>query len=222
MEKSVVAAHRVARGRQQVLLGAAVGEWGDRSSGAGEVALGALHRVGDTPVALNAIFNIHSMTKPITGAAILMLQDEGKLHVSDLVSKHIPAFAELKTPSGKPANLTIAQMMTHTSGLGEGANNAPSELSGVTTLAHLVPHWLDSPMKFEPGSRRQYTQSGINCAGRIIEILTGQDFDEFLELIASQPKLVIAGPPAAGKMRWLFCHTTCRAIRFAGKRASKS
>ena len=101
----------------------------------------------ERPMAQDTLFRIASMTKPITGAAILMLQDEGKLHVSDLVSKHIPAFSQLKTPSGQPANLTIAQMMTHTSGLGEGPNNAPSELPGVTTLAHLVPHWLDSPMK---------------------------------------------------------------------------
>ena len=135
----------------------------------------------ERPMAQDTLFRIASMTKPITGAAILMLQDEGKLHVSDLVSKHIPAFAELKAPSGQPANLTIAQMMTHTSGLGEGPNNAPSELPGVTTLAHLVPHWLDSPMNYQPGSKWQYTQSGINCAGRIVETLAGQDFDEFLE-----------------------------------------
>ncbi len=48
-----------------------------------------------------------------------MLQDEGKLNVTDPVAKYIPAFADLKTPSGKPANLTIAQILTHTSGLGE-------------------------------------------------------------------------------------------------------
>ena len=44
-----------------------------------------------------------------------MLQDEGKLKVGDQVSKYIPEFAELKTPSGKPANLTITQILTHTS-----------------------------------------------------------------------------------------------------------
>ena len=123
----------------------------------------------ERPMAQDTLFRIASMTKPITGAAILMLQDEGKLHVSDLVSKHIPAFAELEAPSGQPANLTLAQMMTHTSGLGEGPNYAQSELPGVTTLAHLVPHWLDSPLKYQPGSKWQYTQSGINCAGRIVE-----------------------------------------------------
>jgi CubicO group peptidase (beta-lactamase class C family) len=64
---------------------------------------------------------IASMTKPITGAAIMILQDEGKLNVTDLVAKYIPEFAHLKTPSGQPANLTITQILTHTSGLGEAS-----------------------------------------------------------------------------------------------------
>ena len=52
------------------------------------------------PMSANALFWIASMTKPITGTAILMLQDEGKLNVSDPVAKYIPEFANLKTPSG--------------------------------------------------------------------------------------------------------------------------
>ena len=72
------------------------------------------------PMASDTLFWIASMTKPITGAAILMLQDEGKLHVSDPVAKYLPEFANLKTPSGKPANLTITQMLTHTSGSRRG------------------------------------------------------------------------------------------------------
>ena len=55
----------------------------------------------------DTLFWIASMTKPVTGAAILMLQDEGKLNVADPVAKYLPGFADLKTPSGKPANLTI-------------------------------------------------------------------------------------------------------------------
>src|SRR5437879_12276050 len=58
-------------------------------------------------MAPDTLFWIASMTKPITGTAILMLQDEGKLAVSDPVANYIPEFAHLKTASGKPANLTI-------------------------------------------------------------------------------------------------------------------
>ena len=130
------------------------------------------------PMASDTLFWIASMTKPITGAAILMLQDEGKLHVSDPVAKYLPEFANLKTPSGKPANLTITQMLTHTSGLGEATGPAAQQAK---TLADLVPIWLAAPMKYEPGERWQYTQSGINAAGRIVEVVSGMTFDAFLQ-----------------------------------------
>ena len=63
------------------------------------------------PMAPDTLFWIASMTKPVTGVAVLMLQDEGKLHVADPVAKYLPEFANLKTPSGKPANLTITQIL---------------------------------------------------------------------------------------------------------------
>jgi len=69
------------------------------------------------PMTPDTLFWIASMTKPVTAVAVLMLQDEGKLKVTDPVAKYIPDFAGLRTPSGQPANLTIAQMLTHTSGL---------------------------------------------------------------------------------------------------------
>jgi len=130
------------------------------------------------PMKPDTIFWIASMTKPVTGTAVLMLQDEGKLKVSDPVAKYIPEFANLKTPSGKPANLTIAQCMTHTSGLGEASG--PS-LRDVKTLADLVPIWLAAPMQYEPGAKWQYTQSGINAAARVVEIVSGKSFDQFCQ-----------------------------------------
>src|ERR1700722_18884030 len=58
------------------------------------------------PMQPDTLFWVASMTKPITAVSILMLQDEGKLNVSDPIAKYIPEFASLKTPSGRPANLT--------------------------------------------------------------------------------------------------------------------
>jgi len=130
------------------------------------------------PMRSDTLFWIASMTKPITGVAILMLQDEGKLSVADPVSKYLPEFARLKSPSGKPANLTIAQLLTHTSGLGEA--NA-TEAQKAKTLADLVPLWLAAPMQYEPGEKWKYTQSGINAAGRIVEVVSGMSFDTFLQ-----------------------------------------
>ena len=126
----------------------------------------------------DSIFWIASMTKPITATAILMLQDEGKLNVSDPIAKFIPAFAGLKTPSGQPANLTLAQALTHTSGLGEASAEAARNAH---TLADLVPLFLAAPMQYEPGAKWQYTQSGINVAARIVEIVSGLSFDAFLQ-----------------------------------------
>jgi CubicO group peptidase (beta-lactamase class C family) len=130
------------------------------------------------PMTPDALFWIASMTKPVTGVAVLMLQDEGKLSVTDPVAKYLPEFGALKTPSGKPANLTITQILTHTSGLGEATGPAAEQAH---TLADLVPIWLAAPMQYEPGEKWKYTQSGINAASRIVEVVSGMTFDVFVQ-----------------------------------------
>jgi CubicO group peptidase (beta-lactamase class C family) len=136
------------------------------------------------PMQADTMFWIASMTKPITAAAVLMLRDEGKLDVHDPVAKYLPEFANLKTPSGQPANLTLIQILTHTSGLGEAGGPAAREAK---TLADIVPLWLAAPMQFEPGSRWSYCQSGINAAGRVVEVVSGISFDAFLKKRLFQP-----------------------------------
>lgn len=172
-------------------VGAAMGEMISKNEIAGAVTIvvskdkvlhlessGLADVAGNKPMTADALFWIASMTKPVTGVAVLMLQDEGKLKVSDPVAKYLPEFAALKTPSGKPANLTIAQLLTHTSGLGEASGPAAKD---ARTLADLVPLWLAAPMQYEPGAQWKYTQSGINAAGRIVEVLSGLSFDAFLQ-----------------------------------------
>ena len=129
------------------------------------------------PMTPDTMFNIMSMTKLMTATAVLMLQDEGKLNLTDPVANYIPAFAALKTPSGQPANLTLLQILTHVSGLGEATAAAARD---ARTLADLVPLWLDAPMQNEPGVKWRYCQSGINTAARIVEIVSDKTFDEFL------------------------------------------
>ncbi len=130
------------------------------------------------PMSTDTVFWIASMTKPVTGVAVLMLQDEGKLSVADPVAKYLPEFANLKTPSGKPANLTLTQILTHTSGLGEASGPAAQS---ARTLADLVPIWLAAPMQYEPGAQWKYTQSGINAAARVVEVVSGMTFDVFVQ-----------------------------------------
>ena len=141
-------------------------------------ATGMASPTNQEPMRVDTLFWVASMTKPVTAVALLMLQDEGKLNVNDPVAKYLPEFAGLRTPSGKPANLTIAQLMTHTSGLGEAPREAPSK---ARKLADLIPLYLAAPMQFEPGSRWSYCQSGINTASRIVEVVSGQGFDAFLQ-----------------------------------------
>jgi CubicO group peptidase (beta-lactamase class C family) len=126
----------------------------------------------------DTIFWIASMTKPVTAVAILMLQDEGKLDVADPVAKYLPEFATLQTPSGQPANLTLTHILTHTSGLREATG---PEARQAGTLADLVPLWVAGPVQFEPGTSWRYCQSGINAAGRVVEVVSGLSFDSFLE-----------------------------------------
>ena len=140
-------------------------------------ATGWANRESQRPMAPDSVFWIASMSKPITATAVLMLQDEGKLNVQDPVSKYLPEFAGLRTPSGQPATITISQLLTHTSGLGEAG---PKDAEA-WTLTDLVPLWVSAPMKYEPGARWQYTQSGINAAGRIVEVVSGLSFDRFLQ-----------------------------------------
>ena len=130
------------------------------------------------PMNEDTIFWIASMTKPVTAVAVMMLHDEGKLKPTDLVSKYIPEFADLKTPSGKPANLTITHLLTHTSGLAEATGE---EARKAKTLKELVPFWLAKPTAYEPDEKWAYNQAGINAAGRIVEVISGMSFDQFLE-----------------------------------------
>ena len=124
------------------------------------------------PMATDSIFWIASMTKPITATAVMMMQDEGKLSVDDPVSKYLPEF------TGDKAGITIKQCLNHTSGLSEASGE---ETTDVTTLKDLMPLFTAKPLVFAPGSKWQYCQTGINTAARVVEVVSGKAFPEFLE-----------------------------------------
>ena len=125
----------------------------------------------------DSIFWIASMTKPITAVSVLMLQDEGKLSIEDPVSKYIPEFSDLK-------GITLRHMLTHTSGMGEAT---AQELAGAKKLADLVPIYAKKKVGFEPGSQWRYCQSGINMLGRVVEIVSGKSFPDFIAARLLQP-----------------------------------
>ncbi len=125
-----------------------------------------------TPMATDSIFWIASMTKPITATAVMMMQEEGKLSVDDPVSKYLPEF------TGDKAAITIQQCLSHTSGL---SDLKPEEVKNITTLAELIPPVVAKPLLFPPGSKWQYCQTGINTAARIVEVVSGKSFPDFLQ-----------------------------------------
>jgi CubicO group peptidase (beta-lactamase class C family) len=138
------------------------------------------------PMRPDSLFWIASMTKPITAVAVLLLQDEGKLNVEDPVEKYLPEFKsqwliQEKTDRSltliRPARpITLRDLLTHTSGLGDVPSPRPD-----STLAELVMAYAQQPLKFAPGSKWEYCNPGINTLGRVVEVVSGQKFENFLE-----------------------------------------
>jgi CubicO group peptidase (beta-lactamase class C family) len=132
------------------------------------------------------LFWIASMTKPMTAMCVAMLAEEGKLSFGDPVEKHLPEFAgqwlvESKTKDrmtlvrpGRP--ITIRDLLTHTSGIGEMKSPRPH-----ASIAELCTGYAREPLQFPPGSKWSYSNPGINTLGRIVEVVSGQPFAEFLQ-----------------------------------------
>lgn len=102
---------------------------------------------------------------------------KGLFEISDPVAKYLPEFAKLTGPDGKPATITIAQCLSHTSGL---QDFSAEENGATTTLAELTALVSTKPLKFEPGTQWAYCQTGINTAARILEVVSGKTYPEYL------------------------------------------
>ncbi len=141
----------------------------------------------------DTIFRIYSMTKPITTTAVMMLIEEGKLSLSDPVAKHLPSLGKLKVfdPSGnhRPAakQMSVADLMRHTSGLSYGFIGGPVAkqyksqrvLDRGSSLEQMVEKLSTIPLQAEPGGSWLYSVS-IDVLGRIVEVISGQSFGEFV------------------------------------------
>jgi CubicO group peptidase (beta-lactamase class C family) len=142
--------------------------------------------VPTVPVKIDSIFRIASMTKPITGAAMMMLYEEGKWSLEDPVSKHIPAFKDLKVkvndgppvPQTKP--MTMAQLMSHSAGFGKSSEYTAAKINlRAGNLQDMIDLLAKEPLSFQPGRDWRYGPS-VDIQGYIVEKLSGQGLDEFL------------------------------------------
>jgi len=148
-------------------------------------AVGLQNIEKEIPIQRNTLFRIASMTKPFVAAAIMMLSEEGKLHLDDPVDKHLPEFSNMwlfseitkdKSVLVRPARkVSIRDLLTHTSGLSGLPGNIP-----VKSIAEYVYVISQRPLQFEPGSQFRYSGAGITTAARIVEVLSGQPYDVFL------------------------------------------
>ena len=148
----------------------------------------------------DSIFRIYSMTKPVTGVAMMMLFEEGLWRLDDPVSKFVPEFAKLQVYVGENADgtlkteaarrsMTMRELMTHTGGLGYGlsATNPVDRLFrtanlalGVKPLQEMVNTVAKIPLLTQPGTRWSYSIA-VDVQGHIIEKLTGHSLGDFMK-----------------------------------------
>ena len=171
-------------------------------------AQGLMDLEADAPMRKDTIFPIASMTKPVTGVAILMLVEEGKVRLSDPVSRFIPEFRDTKVAVPRsdsagdedgiytvPAKreITVQDLITHTSGLGSGgAGSEATSRIAPRKVTDTVADWTAAlgaaPLDFQPGTRWAYSGlAGIDTLGRIVEVASGLTFDEFLRRRIFEP-----------------------------------
>lgn len=148
----------------------------------------------------DGIFRIASMTKPVTGVAMMMLYEEGKWRLNDPVSRYIPQFAKLQVHVGENVDgttkledarsqMTMRELMTHTAGLGYIINNAnPVDklyrqrgvLDSSKPLQAMIDGLATMPLLAHPGSRWYYSIS-VDVQGYLVEKLSGRPFADFLQ-----------------------------------------
>ena len=169
-------------------------------------AVGAKNIETGEPITRDSIFRIYSMSKPITGVAMMMLYEEGKWRLNDRVSQYIPGFANLKVHVGENADgspkledarrsMTMAELMSHAGGLayGLGDRNAVDRiyreqrvLNADAPLQTMIDKLSAIPLLAQPGTRWYYS-IGVDVPGYIVEQLSGMPFDQFLKQRIFQP-----------------------------------
>jgi CubicO group peptidase (beta-lactamase class C family) len=157
------------------------------------------------PMETDTIFRLASMSKPVGGLAIMMLVEEGKVGINDPVSKYLPSFGDqhVAVPrntdgaatAGEAANyylvpadreITIRDLLTHTSGVMSGNISSGAGNPLFATRHEVGLNWVDelgeAPLEFQPGSRWAYSATaGFDILSRIVEIASGQNFNDFLQ-----------------------------------------
>ncbi len=181
------------------------------------------------PMAKDSIFRLASMSKIVTTAALLILLDEGKVHLTDPVSRFLPEFKDLKVAVPNPAGagtpkyslvpavraITVFDLLTHSSGLGSGpasaAEMAKEPQQPNDNLAVVVARYAHAPLDFQPGTRFAYSGlAGFDTLGRIVEVVSGMTLEQFLTKRVYKPLGMTSttfAPSAAQRARLVTLYT---------------
>jgi CubicO group peptidase (beta-lactamase class C family) len=147
----------------------------------------------------DTIFQIMSMTKPVTAIGIMMLAEEGKLALRDPVEQYLPEFRNQHVAAnngpdssrlGMPDHpVTIRDLLTHTAGIQDPAPAAIHDYPQLMNvpLDEVVRHLARQPLLFQPGTQWSYSSPGIEILGRLIEVCSGQKYEEFIARRILQP-----------------------------------
>ncbi len=136
------------------------------------------------PVDAQTIYHWASITKTMTGIAIMQLRDRGLLKLDDPIVRYVPELAGVHDPFGDPGEITIRQLMSHSAGFGGATwrwrdrDWQPFEPPSWAQLKAMIPY---TEVKYKPGSRFSYSNPGIVYLGQVIERLSGEDFEVYID-----------------------------------------
>lgn len=133
----------------------------------------------------NTIYHWASNTKPLTGIAILQMRDRNLLRLDDSVTKYLPELEKVHNPFGKMSDITIRQLMNHSAGFRNstfpyknGADWEPFEPQKYSQIEAMLSF---TEILFKPGSRYSYSNLGIVFLGQIIERISGDDYEVYVD-----------------------------------------
>ena len=168
-------------------------------------AMGVKDLASGEPLRTDTLFRIYSMTKPVTGVAMMILHDEGKWRPEDPIARHLPAFEGVKVFAGLDAGgapiletprraPTLRDLLTHTAGLSYGFDpNDPvdklyigAKVWGSASLGEMAGRIAALPLAYHPGEKWLYSLA-MDVQGAIIEKLSGQSLPEFMRTRIFEP-----------------------------------
>lgn len=162
-------------------------------------AIGLADREAARPMARDTLVQIFSMTKPVTGVALMQLWEQGKFGLDDPLSRYLPEFADQRYFAGKDASgvplyrpvsrpTSIRDILRHTGGLSYGGAETPADalftaanpLNLDNDLAAMAKAMGPLPLVYDPGTQWRYS-SGVDVQARLVEVLSGQKFTDYVQ-----------------------------------------